>query len=301
MCPHLSQAGCRTAVLIFCACLLSMPVSAQQRSATAEPDGGARQRPAPMNANVGVSPEMEKILQTWEQKSGSVNRMKGDFTRFEYDKVFATAKCAIGRYWYESPDKGRMDFTPDNKVVATPPKTVVKGDVTFTLQPDDARTWICDGEKILDIDIVKKEYNQIKIPPQFQGKNISDGPLPFLFGMKADKLKDRYVLEMGALNNPAKIIHIVAYPKLPAEQREYRVAEVLLDPVEFLPQAVQLLDPTGNKQTVYMFTKHDKPAIPFLPPGPWHPPLISFTKVHDEEAAPQMERESKQQDGILIR
>lgn len=294
----LTQSGRLTAWLLLCGCCLSSWALAQE-SRRAATDA---ERPAPMNTQVGLSPEMLTILQTWEKQSGAVNRSKGEFTRIVYNKIFQTADCATGRYWYEGPDKGRMDFTPNEAAAG---KQVKKRDQTFACQPDQAKTWICNGKDILDIDIVKKEYNRIEIPAQYQGQNIADGPLPFLFGMKAQKMEQRYLLELGTLHDPQKIIHIIAYPRLAAEQREYRVAEVLLDPTTYLPQAVQLMDPTGNKETVYIFSKHDKVHGPWLPTAPWNPPMLLFKEITNQKADAPVEREAKgapiNSQGIILR
>lgn len=292
---HLSKAGRNTAWLLLTALSLCPAIKAQE-SPTLPGRQAALPRPEPLNAEVGIPPAIQQILQTWEQRSGEIHRMKGEFVRYEYDKVFATCKVAVGRYWYESPDKGRMDFSPDNTRTG---KTMEKGGTTYTFQPADARSWICDGKEIKDIDIVKKEYNRVVIPEQFQGKNIGDGPLPFLFGMTAKKLESRYMLSLGGMHQPEKVIHLVAVPKLAAEQREYRIAEVMLDPQEYLPSAIQLLDNTGNKETVYVFSKADRVTLPFIPP-PWNPPMIGFKLLHDVTEKEPL-REGSKPTGTILR
>jgi TIGR03009 family protein len=194
-----------------------------------------------------------------------------------------------------------MDFSPDNTIVANPPKTVNRGNTAYKLEPDLAKTWICDGAQILDIDLVGKTYNRVEIPPQFQGKNIGDGPLPFLFGMTAKKLKERYILELGSMNDPQKIIHIIAIPLHPTEQREYQRAEVLLDPVEYLPKGVQLLDPTGNRTTVYVFTAHEKPWTPWIP-SPFSPPMFGLQELHNTQSNGQaLEKTAEKPGGVLFK
>ncbi len=290
---HMSKAGCLTAALILSASVCSPCAVAQDvRQVTGN-------RPAPLDTTAVLSPALEEILQNWEQKSAKVSQTKGEFKRVVYDSTWGVAKCSVGVYYYDHPDKGRMDFTPDKSVVSDPPRTVQRGEVTFKCEADEARVWICDGEQILDVDPSKKEYNRVQIPPQYRGRNISDGPLPFLFGMKADKMKQRYQLELGSLHNPENIIHVIARPLFPAEQQEYRSAEVLLDPVTFLPKAIQLAMP-GERQTVYIFTKHDKPTLGFMP-GTFKPSLLAFKLINDTTAVVPLERESKKQDGILIR
>jgi len=293
----MTYSGRMSALLFLCGtCLSSLLYAQETRQATANPA-----RPAPLSTEAGISPELLTILQTWETQSGTVTRSRGEFSRIEYDKIMLSAKCALGKYWYEGPDKGRMDFSPNEAATG---KEVKKRNQVFTCNPDQAKTWICNGKEILDIDIVKKEYNRIKIPAQYQGQNIADGPLPFLFGMNAQKMQQRYMLELGSLHDPHKIIHIIAYPKLAAEQREYRVAEVLLDPTTYLPQAVQLMDTTGNKETVYVFSKHDKVSGPWLPTAPWNPPMLFYKEITNQTAEPTLEREAARPfntQGIMLR
>ncbi len=289
-----SKADCLAVALILSASVIAPAAVAQDVRQT------AAARPAPLESAVPLSPELEKILIDWERESGKVTKLKGEFNRVVYDSVFEVAKCATGNYAFEAPDKGRMDFLPDQEAASKAPGKVRRGEVDFTLQADEPRVWVCDGEQILAIDPTKKEYNRIRIPAPYRGKNISDGPLPFLFGMNAEKMKQRYVLEPGRLHNPARLIHIVAYPRMPSEQREYRMAEVLLDPQTFMPRAIQLLGTSDNTQTVYMFTKHEKPNILSLS-NPFKPSLFGYKLMLDEEAAAPQDRESRKQDGIIIR
>jgi len=293
----LTQTGRTTAWLLLCGCCLTSLALAQEVRSASAPAA----RPAPLETEKQLSPELVTLLQTWEKKSGAVTRSKGEFSRIEYDKIMLTAKCAVGKYWFEAPDKGRMDIMPNE---AFNGKVIPKRDLKFTCGPEQAKTWICNGKEILDIDIVKKEYNRIEIPAQYQGQNISDGPLPFLFGMNAQKMQQRYILDLGSLHDPQKILHVIAYPKMAAEQREYRVAEVLLDPQTYLPQAVQLMDPTGNKETVYVFTKHDNVIGPWLPTSPWNPPMLWFKEISNQKAEPSVEREAARPfntQGIMLR
>jgi TIGR03009 family protein len=297
MLQFLTQFGRKTTCLLLCGLCLTNWVSAQEIQRTTAEAG----RPAPLNTQVGLSPEMLKTLQTWEQESGKVTKIRGEFKRIEYDKIMATATCAKGTYFYESPDKGRMDFLPDETVAG---KKAKKRDLEFTCQADQTKTWICNGKEILAIDLTKKEYDRLEIPAEFQGRNISEGPLPFLFGMSAAKMEQRYVLAFGAMHDPNKTIHIVAYPKHPQEQREYRVAEVLLDPKTYYPMAVQLLDTTGNKETVYLFSKHDKVTV-WLPTAPWNPLLIGYKEITNQRAdAPSLDRETREasrNQGVMLR
>ncbi len=48
-------------------------------------------------------------------------------------------------------------------------------------------------------------------------------------------------------------IHLILYPTLPGLRRSYRKLEIILDKKSHLPNAVKLLDPSGNTATVYVF------------------------------------------------
>lgn len=278
---------------VVAACGLVAGLAAAQEQAPLrvanQPQGGGQPeaRPPAIQAQIQTPKELELLLQTWEQRSAQVDRIQGVFKRYEYDRVFKTEKRADGKYWFEMPDKGRMDLSPDPTVPKAPDNKHQLGETLFTVEPDVARTWICTGKEILDIDIPNKTYNKIEIPVQFQGERISEGPLPFLFGMKAERMKKRYLMSFGEKYDPANpesLIHIVAFPLTQQEQREFQRAEVMLDPKTYLPRAVKLWDPTGNRETVYVFMEHKRVAIAWLPKAPWNVSLLGFKLLREYEA-----------------
>lgn len=238
--------------------------------------------------------EMEPILKLWEQKTAGIKSIKGDFKRITYDQVFNVEKWATGEYWFEAPDKARMDFNPDERIVkwieANPGKTatVVRNEQTFQVKPENKESWICTGEDILSINHEDKQISRMEIPANYRGQRITDGPMPFLFGMKAESVKQRYAMTFGAMHDPQKQVHIVAFPLVEALQREFSRAEILLNPTTFMPTAVKLWDPVGTKQTTYTFD----PPQPFsvinkLSP-PWQPKLFNYKVIHDQKADPNL-------------
>jgi len=130
--------------------------------------------------------QLNQVLVEWHQKSLDVKRLEGEHVRIIYDYVFGVATRAEGRFYYEAPDKGRIDLVPDpkgkgKKFEKVNPNTNKK--VVLTAQPDQPERWICDGQQVLVIDEVQKVAQQYPIPAAARGANIMDGPLPFLFGM----------------------------------------------------------------------------------------------------------------------
>jgi TIGR03009 family protein len=203
--------------------------------------------------------ELEPILREWEEKTAIIKRLRGSHQRYEYDEVFGIEKRAIGEFWFEAPDKGRIDFQP--APLPDPPinqgKKTARGEF-YRIQAEEPLTWNCDGKSILQVEHTAKTYGMAEIPPQNQGENIMDSPLPFLFGMKADKIRERYRLSLGEKhdktgNDGRKKYHIVASPLLESDARNWQRAEVLLDAQYCLPGAIRLIDPAGTKETVYVF------------------------------------------------
>ena len=256
------------------------------------------ERPEPGTVELQMPRELEQLLLAWEQESAKVKKLKGKFHRFVYDGVYFVENRAAGEFWYESPDQGRMDFG----ISPLQPRTNKKGPngEPYTVQQDPLQRWVCTGKEIFIIHDNEKLFDRIEIPPQQQGRNIMNGPLPFLFGMKAEQAKERYHLNLGAQHWPqgrvtekdgkpvqlAPQIHVVAVPKLDVDAREWSRAEVLLN-IKFLPTAIRLLDPTGNKETVYTFdpdSLEPNPLIPWLPnPFSVRPPR-NYTLDHDSRA-----------------
>ncbi len=113
-----------------------------------------------------------------------------------------------------------------------------------------AERWVCTGKEVIRIDDQEKTYEKVPIPPESQGQNIIDGPLPFLFGMKADQAKRRY--KMKLLKQTDTDIRIEVIPLRGTDTNNWSKAVVIIDAKKFVPNAVQLFDPTGS-ETVHVF------------------------------------------------
>lgn len=205
-----------------------------------------------------LDPRVDAILRNWEQRSSTIERLNGTFQRYVYDSVFGVEKRSNGQFYYQAPDRGRLDFIEVKKselpVPAVNQLRKTMNGTPFNIVSDTPQRWVCTGQAVLVIDDSMKTVQRIQIPPHFQGQNIADGPLPFLFGMKADKAVKRYGLTIGKKHSQ-QVYHLVAKPKLQYDAQEWCQAEVMLDPETFLPAAIRTIDPAGTKDTVYVFDK----------------------------------------------
>lgn len=249
--------------------------------------------------------DLEPVLQEWEDKTAGITRLEGSLQRYEYDSVFAIEKRAIGEFWYEAPDKGRIDFKPPNLMAGGQPLISSKKDPQgnpYKLEAEEELTWVCDGKSIIQVEHEPKTYGVAEIPPQHQGENIMESPLPFLFGMKADKIKQRYRLSLGTQHGKPgsdgrKQYHIVALPLLQSDARNWQRAEVILDAEWCLPKAIKMIDPAGSKETVYVFPiagmKGNKKCI--WPLSPFKMQLWGYKLVQKEVAPTPGQSQGKRQ------
>ncbi len=226
--------------------------------------------------------------------------------------MFLVETRTVGDFWYETPDKGRIDFEPG----AVPANGLnpmklggPKADDPYHVKAADPEIWVCTGDKVIQIDVNSKSFDSIDIPPNQQGHSIADGPLPFLFGMTADKIKSRYDgINLGNMHDPDGSIgaqnrqegkggwtrpqyHIVVKPKLRSDAENWQRAEVILDAEYCLPTAIRLLDPAGTKETVFVFRLADMKANEKLPwlPSPFKPSLFGY-KPSSRQTAESLDR-----------
>jgi TIGR03009 family protein len=205
---------------------------------------------------------VDQLLKYWEQFSGRVQRYRCKFTRWEYDSSFGprdrdTARTrSEGEIRYEAPDKGL--FRVEKFAYYAP---AADGAATYVANPDvHGEHWICNGKEILEYDYKNKHLKVQELPPDMQGSAIADGPLPFLFGAKAEKIKQRYWVRIipppqGKQGNE---YWIQAYPKRRQDAANFKLVEVILDAKLFLPSAIQVYDRSYNartnfSRTVYVF------------------------------------------------
>ena len=223
------------------------------------PGKQTRRLPRPQKTPVlqlqNLPPELEKILADWEIASAKIKKLQGEHYRYVYDYVFMVEKRSQGLFYYEAPDKGRIDLVgrkvrSGTVAVKLDPNTGKQ--VKLKVEADRPEKWICDGQQISMVNVIDKTVERFPIPPENKGASIIDGPLPFLFGMPAEKAKRRYFLKL--LKSPSQSqIWLEARPRWRQDAVNYRQAKVILDKKTFLPVAVQLIDPPGTKETVFTF------------------------------------------------
>jgi TIGR03009 family protein len=209
---------------------------------------------------------LDQLLKAWEDHSGRIERYRCEFQRWEYDPIFGPADpnvaktYAEGKLRYAAPDKGLFKvetvkaYTPLTKPDEKP-QWVEKKDYIDEY-------WVCDGKRIFEFNSRKKQLIEKTLPPEMHGKAIVDGPLPFLFGAKADKIKARYWLRLVTPSDVKGEWWLEASPKFRADAQNFKAVSVIIDEQDFLPKAIQVLDPAYDAKkrpvkTVFTFNKRE--------------------------------------------
>jgi TIGR03009 family protein len=202
-----------------------------------------------------LAPEHEKyldqVLNYWEHQTSKIKRLRCRFKRWEYDTNWVgdpeVAKTyAIGDVKYAAPDKGLFRVEKSFQVVL--PLTP-GADPQYTPRDDLLNEhWICDGTSIFEFDGHNKQLVQRELPPEMRGQQIVRGPLPFLFGAKADTIKQRYWIR--PLEPPRKDVYrLEAVPKLREDAADAKKLEIFINANDFLPEGIVLYHRNDAKTT----------------------------------------------------
>ncbi len=207
---------------------------------------------------------LDDILGYWQFSSNKIENYRCQFQRWEYDPVFGpkdTFKTySQGEIRYQSPDKGL--FKVEKIVHYTPPRA--QGEQPqYVERPDvSGEHWICDGKSIFEFDYQKKRLVERELPPEMQGKGIVDGPLPFLFGADAEKIKARFWVHVITPAEAKGEYWLEAFPKSREDAANYKMVHVIIDEKDFLPKAIRVFDRnfdphSNNAYTTFMFDKRE--------------------------------------------
>jgi TIGR03009 family protein len=201
---------------------------------------------------------VDQILQMWEASSSKIKTFDCKFERWNYDPVFGPGKDTTGQdiasikshgqLTYSKPDRGSFKINEIYRYV----KQDQNQPGEYVLQEHEVgEHWVCNGKAIYEYKHDKKQLVVQALPPQLRGTAIVDGPLPFLFGAEAKKLKARYWIRVKQSN--AATIWLEAHPRGQADAANYHHVEVMLERKTMMPNAIQVHMPNGQSRAVYMF------------------------------------------------
>jgi len=205
---------------------------------------------------------VDDVLQYWETSSEKIKLFECKFERWDYDGGFLGPdgkwQCrtyATGIIKYGQPDKGLYKV---DKLILNQPGAPGQKPQQIEQNPELGEHWICNGKEVWSFEANKKQVSITPLPPQMQGKAIADGPLPFMFGAKAQTIKARYWVR-NVEGAPSGKYKLEAVPKSRDDAQNFKHVRITLDQGDFLPEVLEIFGPNYNppqndSRQTYVFT-----------------------------------------------
>ncbi len=257
--------------------------------------------PAPFQLSAEEQRRIDLILQHWENKTKHIRHFSCKFYRWEYQPQWAkdiwsqsvARTVSEGVIDHQTPDKANFQVTKFHVLQG-------KGNdgKPAYLAEKHLEHWICDGNKIYEYEPRQQHVIERRLPPEWQGKSILEGPLPFLFGAKAETLKTRYWIK--ELTPQVKDeIWLDIHPRNRQSAVNFQNVQVMLAASDFLPNGMRIVRHDGSSMTFSFFdrTANSRRMIPHVS-GLWggkYRPTIpaGWKRVVEDQTGPVTENKRR--------
>lgn len=242
------QRAFRNGMLLLFSLLLAPAASAQapaagNRIASRQDNGQQAPARAPFPPlSQAAEQQLDRLLQAWQAQSQGTKTLECRFQRWTYDMFAAPAGIhaikSEGIIKYKAPDMGLFQVEKQSFF-----NGMKDGKPDFVSKPDHyGEHWVCNGEELIEFDHAAKECKIRQLPPELRGENIVQSPLPFVFNLDAQQIKERYWVRQVQSPKPGMVL-IEAYPKLQEARAQYRLVQIALNEKTLLPEALLMYAP----------------------------------------------------------
>jgi TIGR03009 family protein len=213
---------------------------------------GAAVQPPPLAPQEQAA--LDRLLAAWETRNAAVRTWSCTFHKWEYSAWGPSAAGgdrlafaeSAGELKYAAPDKGLFRVKESKQWSTETNRYERRG-------PEAGEHWVCNGESIYEFRHTERQLRETRLPPEMRGKAISDGPLPFVFGAKADTLRKRYWMRIITPPEVRDQIWLEALPRYQADAANFSKVELILQARDLMPFAIQIHKPGGQDRDVYQF------------------------------------------------
>ncbi len=206
---------------------------------------------------------IQRVLLHWQNHTEKIDHYRSDFERWQFDTVYGPRNTfktfSTGKVRFADPDKGLFKV---EKVLTYQP-AMAQAKATYKQIPGThGEYWVCDGKSIFEYDYLNQRLIQQVLPAELQGKNIINGPLPFLFGCNAQDMLNRFWVRAITPQNVQGEIWLEAYPKTAYDASNYQKVHIIIDNQDFLPKGMVIFDRSYQKgknhsRTVFNFKQRE--------------------------------------------
>jgi TIGR03009 family protein len=237
------------AAQIFGVWAIGVSVSlAQEPAPRSDPAARAEKRGAPAAKAAAqkqpVDPAMmEWLLGQWEKQSSLLKTLDVNILRIDNTPAWGDLEYYEGRAMFKSPNLAMIDF---NKIEQDANKKPIRDPATKKFVTKPYERIICTGTEVWQY---RSDVQQVFIFPlekNEQQKAIEEGPLPFLFNMRAADARKRY--EMTLMSKDDTSYHVDIRPKIDVDKESFSQAFVRLDKNYLLPIRIVMISPDGKSE-----------------------------------------------------
>jgi TIGR03009 family protein len=198
---------------------------------------GAQLQPAQPLAPAGQGKTLDEHLAAWEARMKEVSSLQmSEIERIDKDVTFKVVNQWKGTALYSKPNLALLDLRQKDK-------------------QDRFERWVCSGAAMYEYRPSEKKIVIHQLPVKKDGAISDENFLAFMFGMKAEDAKKRYVLQFSkdkdgkSKENDPYYVYIDIHPKEEVDKAEFEVARLVLHKDTYLPRQLWFRGPNGNETT----------------------------------------------------
>jgi len=194
---------------------------------------------------------MDDLLNLWAGQSAKLTSLEVDIYRIDKNPAWwDEQEHYVGHAAFKNPQLAYLDFRKVVLQTQVDPKDKTKKQLVPVKKHDQIQstpyqTIICTGAEVWDYHYgVQPQIFIYTLDQDARRRAIEEGPLPFLFNMRANEAKQRY--EMVLFSEDEKNYVVKIKPLFPEEKERFSYAWIKLDRNFLLPSRIVLIAPDGK-------------------------------------------------------
>ena len=205
--------------------------------------------------------EMDHVLEEWEQKSKKIVSLDVSFDRIDKSPGWGD-QYFRGRAMLQSPDLACLEFQkyklgPNGKPLFGADKL---GNPVPQTESQPTERIICTGTDVLQYSYEERKIYIFPLDKQSRQKALQQGPLPFLFNMKAAEAKSRYSMNLIKQDDKDYLIGIL--PRETVDKQSFSKAFLWLNKETFLPNQLWLYTVGDKERQEFQFVGGSNTIVP---------------------------------------
>ena len=216
--------------------------AAKAAAAAPTPEEIRARQAADQKAKLAMIP----ILAEWEKQSKKVTTLSVGFHRVDKSAAWGD-EFSDGKAVLKAPNLACIEWQKAKLDGQGKPmmKPNAKGEPAWVLEPEPTERVVCNGKEVLQYAFAQRTLFVFPMEKDTRAKALQEGPLPFLFNMKAEEATRRYGMRLLQEDEREYLIAIV--PNDPADRGNFERAFLWLKKSNYLPNKLRLYPVQGGQ------------------------------------------------------